>query len=156
MASLSDLPVRDKVYAYILRKSNAGSQLLVFEHVDFPDAGIQVPGGTVEAGETIFAAVQREAAEETGLLDLVFRGELGSIKRDMRGLGFHEVHHRHYFLFYCKDCKRETWIGYEETPSDGAEGPIALRLFWVDLSAVPPLLGGLDEMLSSLFFVDRI
>lgn len=155
MPSLSDLTVRDKVYAYILRKSNAGSQLLAFEHVDFPEAGIQVPGGTVESGETLFTAVQREVAEETGLLDLVFGGELGSTKRDMRGLGFQEVHHRHYFLFHCKHCQRETWISYEETPSDGSEGPIALRFFWVGLDAVPPLLGGMDEMLSCVLYADR-
>ena len=47
----------EKVYAYITSEN----QLLVFKHVDFPEAGIQVPGGTLDAGETPKAAVLREA-----------------------------------------------------------------------------------------------
>ena len=38
-----------KVYAYITR----AEQLLVFSHVDFPEAGIQVPGGTLEPGDQL-------------------------------------------------------------------------------------------------------
>ena len=48
-----------KVYAYITR----ADRLLVFRHVDFPEAGVQVPGGTMDAGETPEGAVLREAAE---------------------------------------------------------------------------------------------
>jgi ADP-ribose pyrophosphatase YjhB (NUDIX family) len=142
--------MRQKVYAYILRERRVGPQLLVFSHVDVPAAGIQVPGGTVEPGEMFSTAVQREVSEETGLVDLEFAGELGSIKRDMRGLGLDEVHFRHYFLFYCQDYERETWIAYEETPSKGSIRPITFRFFWVELDAVPVLHGGLDEMLTAL------
>ncbi len=39
--------LRHKVYAYITH----GHRLLVFSHRDFPEAGIQVPGGTMEEGE---------------------------------------------------------------------------------------------------------
>lgn len=52
-----------KVVAYITR----GRELLVFEHADDAEAGVQVPAGTVEPGEEIEAAVWREVAEETGL-----------------------------------------------------------------------------------------
>jgi hypothetical protein len=38
----------DKVYAYIAR----ADKLLVFKHVVFPEAGIQIPGGNMDAGET--------------------------------------------------------------------------------------------------------
>ena len=38
--------------------------------IDAPEAGIQVPAGTVEADETPAAAALREAREETGLGDL--------------------------------------------------------------------------------------
>jgi 8-oxo-dGTP pyrophosphatase MutT (NUDIX family) len=57
---------RHKVYAYITR----GDQLLVFRHIDFPGAGIQTPGGTIEEGEEPEDAVLREAVEETGLVKL--------------------------------------------------------------------------------------
>jgi 8-oxo-dGTP pyrophosphatase MutT (NUDIX family) len=49
-------------------------QLLVFRHPN-PRAGIQVPAGTVEPGESLHAAVLREAAEETGLADLAIVGD---------------------------------------------------------------------------------
>ena len=52
-----------KVIAYITN----GRRLLVFRDTDFPEAGIQVPAGTVDAGEAPQTAVMREAQEETGL-----------------------------------------------------------------------------------------
>ena len=51
-----------KVVAYI----TAGRRLLVFEHVRFTEARVQVVQGTVEGGETPKDAVMREAEEETG------------------------------------------------------------------------------------------
>jgi 8-oxo-dGTP pyrophosphatase MutT (NUDIX family) len=57
----------EKVTAFITRPSQDGHDLLLFQH---PHAGIQVPAGTVENGETPQQAVVREAAEETGLTSL--------------------------------------------------------------------------------------
>lgn len=54
----------EKVTAFITRPSQDGHDLLLFEH---PHAGVQIPAGTVEDGETPVEAVVREAAEETGL-----------------------------------------------------------------------------------------
>jgi ADP-ribose pyrophosphatase YjhB (NUDIX family) len=65
---------RHKVYAYITR----AEQLLVFKQVDFPEAGIQIPGGTIESGELPEDAVLREAVEETGLERLHLVSYLGS------------------------------------------------------------------------------
>ena len=58
-----------KVVAYITR----GDELLVFTHRDSPEAGVQVPAGTVEEGETLDAAVLREVHEETGLTPTAVR-----------------------------------------------------------------------------------
>ncbi len=44
-----------KVYAYITREKEGVMQLLVFKHRDIHEAGIQVPGGTVDEGETLEA-----------------------------------------------------------------------------------------------------
>ena len=44
-----------------------GRELLVFEHGAFPDAGTQVPAGTVEGDEAPDVAVVREVYEETGV-----------------------------------------------------------------------------------------
>jgi 8-oxo-dGTP pyrophosphatase MutT (NUDIX family) len=67
--------------AYITREVESDLELLVFRHVHFPEAGVQVPGGTVDPDEEPEAAVWREVMEESGLflLDsvrLLFKGVL--------------------------------------------------------------------------------
>ncbi len=57
----------EKVTAFVTRTTTQGTELLLFEH---PRAGIQLPAGTVEAGEPHAVAAAREAREETGLLDI--------------------------------------------------------------------------------------
>ncbi len=59
--------MRPKVLVYVVRAAPDGPQVLVFEHRDFPEAGVQVPAGSVEPGEALEAAAYRELAEESGL-----------------------------------------------------------------------------------------
>lgn len=60
--------LRERVLAYVTRPSAAGPELLVFEHTpEYPDAGIQVPAGGLEAGESPEQAAVRETREEAGL-----------------------------------------------------------------------------------------
>ena len=68
-----DFKIVEKVVAYV----TSGDRLLVFRHVHEPEAGIQVPAGTVEPGESPDDAVIREAHEETGLAGLTIRRYLG-------------------------------------------------------------------------------
>ncbi|MGE5603393.1 MAG: NUDIX domain-containing protein [Nitrososphaerales archaeon] len=70
--------VAEKVTAFVVRETAAGRQVLLFRH---PSAGIQIPAGTVEAGEAPVAAALREGQEETGLLNLAV----------VRLLGIHQV-----------------------------------------------------------------
>lgn len=57
--------LRERVLAYVTRHPD---ELLVFEHTpEEPDAGVQVPAGGLEPGETPEQAAVREAREETGL-----------------------------------------------------------------------------------------
>jgi 8-oxo-dGTP pyrophosphatase MutT (NUDIX family) len=58
---------RQRVVAYITRDSVRGRELLVFEHRDFPDAGVQVPAGRLDPGEDLEAGLLREIHEESGL-----------------------------------------------------------------------------------------
>jgi 8-oxo-dGTP pyrophosphatase MutT (NUDIX family) len=60
-------PTAEKVTAFVTRDGPQRMELLVFEH---SHAGIQLPAGTVEAGEPHAVAAAREAYEETGLTDL--------------------------------------------------------------------------------------
>jgi len=139
--------ITEKVYAYITSQEG---QLLVFNHVDFPEAGVQVPGGTVEPGESEDAAVMREAKEETDLSDLLLVRKLGVTHRDMRTLGLPGIHERHYYHLTHPATVGSEWISYEETPSDGSPGPIAFRFYWIELGQAAILKGGLDEMIPEL------
>ncbi len=56
-----------KAYGYVTRIKNDKTQVLVFRH-PIPEAGIQVPKGTVQADEDPYHAVIREREEETGLM----------------------------------------------------------------------------------------
>ncbi len=69
-----------KVTAFVTRGDGPERELLVFRH---PRAGIQLPAGTVEAGEPIEAAVLREVEEETGLTGIVIIAALGTVPEAM-------------------------------------------------------------------------
>ena len=63
-----------KVCALITRRGKAGEEVLLFRH---PYAGVQIPAGTVEPGESEEAAALREACEETGLGEFAAQRYLG-------------------------------------------------------------------------------
>ncbi|MBO1911128.1 NUDIX domain-containing protein, partial [Microvirga sp. 3-52] len=60
------MKTRRQVLAYITRGEEPNWEILVFKQKDNPDAGIQVPGGTIESDEFIIDALYREIEEETG------------------------------------------------------------------------------------------
>ncbi len=67
--------ILEKVTVFITRSTPRGSDLLLFRH---PYAGIQIPAGSVENGETPEQAARREAQEETGLDSLKLHNFLDS------------------------------------------------------------------------------
>ncbi len=72
------MELKRKVLAYITQGEDAEREILVFEHKDNPDAGLQVPGGTIEEDEFLIDALYREIEEETGIKreDLELRGKV--------------------------------------------------------------------------------
>jgi 8-oxo-dGTP pyrophosphatase MutT (NUDIX family) len=139
--------VKRKVFAYITYQN----RLLIFSHPDHPDAGLQVPAGTVEPGENLDDAVLREATEETGLTDLRLVRYLGDRWRDMSDFGRNELHQRYFYHLECTQPPPTTWRHGEMTPSDGGPGPIVFEFFWVALpDKVPELIADHGQMLYEL------
>jgi ADP-ribose pyrophosphatase YjhB (NUDIX family) len=130
--------VVEKVYAYITQED----KLLVFKHTRYPEAGIQVPGGTVEGDESPEDAVLREVREETGLNDLEIISYLGMEPFDLTKFGEKGIQHRHFFHLSYTGPIREGWQHYERTPSDGHPRPIEFGFYWVTMLEEKPELAG--------------
>ncbi|MCY3801060.1 MAG: NUDIX domain-containing protein [Chloroflexi bacterium] len=138
--------VIEKVVAYVTR----GTHLLVFRHVDF-HAGVQVPAGTLEPGESPHDGVLREAEEEMGLDGLEVRRFLGVRDYDMSPYGLAEVHRRYYFHLECKGDAPSIWRHFESDPSGCPSKRIEFELYWVRLpDEVPELAGCQGDLLGEL------
>ena len=133
----------EKVVAYITHTD----KLLVFRHTQHPEAGIQVPAGTIEEGELPVSAVMREAREETGLEHLEVRSFLGKRRYHFEWFDRSEMHIRYFYHLALLGEAPATWQHYESAPS----GPIPFEFFWATLpNGVPHLAAGQDELLSRL------
>ncbi len=72
----------EKVTAFVTRTGSSGIELLLFRH---PNAGIQLPAGTVEEDESPADAVIREVFEETGLRHVTIERALGHVEETLPG-----------------------------------------------------------------------
>ncbi|WP_305989563.1 NUDIX domain-containing protein [Roseibium sp. MMSF_3544] len=122
--------VYHKAYVYL----TCGTDLLVFSEPDHPEVGLQVPGGTVDPGESYLQAALREFAEETGLsLDIALESFADqdrifeNVPDCLDGL-----HRRRHFHGSVREKPAAEWEHFETSPSAGGP-PIRFRLFWIDL-----------------------
>lgn len=129
-----------KAFAYITHDH----RLLVFEHTDAPEAGIQVPAGTIEPGETPAEGALREAHEETGLTQLDLAHYLGYQTWRMKDVGKAEIHMRYFYHVRCtQPDPPQRWQHADRLPSAGSERAVPFTLYWVALpDGVPPLMAG--------------
>ncbi len=144
------LPIKRKAFAYITQNN----KLLVFEHPDSPEAGIQVPAGSIEIGESPQDGALREAQEETGLSQLKIMRFLGEQVRDMSDFSKSEIHHRYFYHLVCDDDTPETWHHGERFPSDQPDhdGSVIhlFRFYWVDLDDLPQLIADHDFYIATI------
>ncbi|MET9028209.1 NUDIX domain-containing protein [Nocardia sp. NPDC004168] len=131
---------------YIVR----GEKLLVFRHTEFSweEVGIQVPAGSIQAGESPADAALREACEETGLTEFTVVRELGRDQFDVRPNRF-ETHRRHFFQLALHRTTPERWASQED--HDGLAPPTKLECFWIPLTAAHVLQSGQSAMIGRLF-----
>lgn len=120
---------RNRVFTYITN----GNCLLVFDHVDFPNAGTQIPGGTVERGETPEAAALREAVEETGLESLSIQSLIARETVDLTPFGKPETINGWFYHLQYNGEHKDRWRHAERTPGDGSSEPILFELYWISL-----------------------
>ncbi|MBV7519911.1 NUDIX domain-containing protein [Ensifer sp. ENS12] len=125
-------------------------QLLVFDEPDFPEIELQVPGGTMEPGESPETSALREFVEETGLTPS--RGLTHLVTKDysFRKEGQTICHRRHYFHVALAGEQQKTWLHHEMTPFGGG-APIRFRFFWLGLDEASRRLGyGMQDGLDYL------
>lgn len=136
---------KEKVLAYIIRERQEAKELLVFLHRDYPEAGLQVPGGTVDPGEDYVEAIIREIEEESGLVIkpseiMGMIGESFYKRKDIE-----EINHRHYFLIR-KDDLPDSWT--HTVHSSGADDGLLFDYFWMEIDrAKNELTGNMGELL---------
>ncbi|MCY0944089.1 MULTISPECIES: NUDIX hydrolase [Streptomyces] len=137
--------IKDKVLCYVVR----GGRLLVFRHTDYSyeEVGIQVPAGSIRAGETPEAAALREAREETGLKDFTIVSKLGETEYDLSPYRF-EIQRRHVFHLDSADPTPERWAGRED--HDNEREPTRFECFWIPLEAAHILQSGQGALLGRL------
>lgn len=128
-SEIFDMTYRNRVFTYITN----GDRLLVFDHVDFPDAGTQIPGGTIEPGEMPEIAAIREAKEETGLLDLTVLSLIEKENIDLSPYGKDEIINGWFYHLQYEGKLSERWQHAELTPGDGSSAPIIFELYWIPL-----------------------
>lgn len=127
----------EKVVCYVTRSRGASLDLLVFDHRDDPEAGTQVPAGTVDPGEAPDAAADRELFEETGLRDLPRLGMLdarGWMNPASGNLHLRRVYHYH------AEAAPDAW-DHVATGSSDENGKV-FRCRWLPIEEARRVLAG--------------
>jgi tRNA(Arg) A34 adenosine deaminase TadA/8-oxo-dGTP pyrophosphatase MutT (NUDIX family) len=139
--------VIEKTVAYITHRG----RLLVFRHSDYPQAGIQVPAGTLLAGEDPADGALREAREESGLNRLTLVSYLGEDVLDGAPYGKNALFHRSFYHLEAAGEPPDTWRSWERDPSGQPGQAYQFELWWCRLPEdVPPLAGQQDALLPEL------
>lgn len=138
-------PTISKAFIYLMRN---GRELLVLAHPEHPEAGLQVPAGTVEVDETPEAAACRELTEETGLRDFRICSFLGERTFDMKLFGKEEIHRRFFYHAAFTGSAPERWRHMED---HSGSDPIPIELYWCNLEeGLPNLIAGHGDLLHLL------
>ncbi|MBB4825529.1 8-oxo-dGTP pyrophosphatase MutT (NUDIX family) [Sporosarcina luteola] len=144
------MEVKRKVLAYITKGVQDNLKLLVFEHKGNPEAGIQVPGGTIEEDELLIDALYREVEEETGIprerLELV--GKLHKKNHYPKNQN-DVIYERNIFHLAYTGSQEEAWENCVH--SDGKDDGLIFCCRWIPMDQLPSLARRQDEAID---FID--
>lgn len=131
--------VTHKAAACVVRTGDRGPELLVFRH---PLAGVQIPKGTIESGETAADAAARELAEESGILAGRVLRQVGwhqfDVGEDATDAGPRERQVWHTFLMAADAEQRESWS--QHASGSEIEASLVFEFFWLPLAEVRTVL----------------
>ena len=133
--------MRKRVFLYIVKND----KLLVLRHVDFPDIGLQIPGGTVEPNETCANAASREAEEETGLTELSVPKYLDTVVFPSLRSNEKLLEAWYYHIEALGDVP-QVWLHTEQHAS-GGEKDIRFELSWLPLDKAKEHLSESDSLM---------
>lgn len=135
-----------KVLAYVVWEG----KLLVFRHRDHPEAGLQVPAGTVREGEPVEDAALREAREETGLPGIKVERFLGRYQFDVAP---HREETQDRFVFQLGLAIEPPLEWTHDELHDGDHAPTAFCFSWLSLAdpQLDELAVGQGALLGRLF-----
>lgn len=142
-------PCVGKVAIYVTRGSGSRAELLVFHHADHPEAGVQVPAGTIEPGESPHEAARRELREEAGIGAIDTLEALGDCR--FYKTHSHEFQHRHYFHLPDRSDLPDRWS--QRVASGDEDEGLRFNFSWQPLDRLDPMLlrmGGIADSLLRL------
>lgn len=124
------MKIVNKALAYVIRETVGGIELLVFDHAKFPEAGTQVPGGTVNPGENPQQTVLREVYEETGIQELTVSRVLGEFEYD--AIDKDEQHHRRFYVLRVNASLADRW-SHIVTHGEEDKG-LEFKFYWLPIN----------------------
>lgn len=138
--------MKEKVLIYILRTKHEQTEVLVFDHAEFPDVSPQVIGGSIETGEDPLKAANRETFEESGLKFKQFHYKLGEFEFFREDLKEEQL--RHVYVVYNNELP-DSWT---HIVSNGEEDKgLQFHFYWKTLDdAKTNLKGKMGDYLSYL------
>ncbi|NYF26249.1 NUDIX domain-containing protein [Sporosarcina sp. JAI121] len=137
------MELKRKVLAYITKGEDAKREILVFEHKDNPDAGLQVPGGTIEDDELLIDALYREIEEETGIRreELELKGKVNKTNYFPANRGV--VYERNIFHLAFIGREHDRWEHHVK--SDGQDNGMTFCHRWIPVDKLPELAANQDQ-----------
>jgi 8-oxo-dGTP pyrophosphatase MutT (NUDIX family) len=141
-AFLSEL-LRKRVVGFVTREREGATELLVFDYAGMTE----LPGGRIDAHESLEGGIAREIEEETGIADVRVVEELADADEFMRlyGRGAHETHVFHLVTDAQTPQEWEHRVG-----GTGMDAGLVYACRWVPLEECPPLWGKTDPLAERL------